>query len=132
MRIRFTLPGAPRTKKTSNRIVRAGKFAKVMPSKAYCDYERALRPVLGAVCAQLADGGVRTPITGPVEVAATFYRDADRGDLCGYMQALGDILQCSVIVDDIQISSWDGTRLAKDAARPRVEVEMTVLQGALI
>lgn len=131
MTIRFTLPSAPRTKKTSNRIVRVGKFSKVLPSKSYCDYERGLRPILNAVCARLADQGVTTPVTGPVEVRATFFRDALRGDLCGYMQALGDILQGGVIADDEQIKSWDGTRLAKDATRPRVEVELTVIQEAL-
>ena len=33
-----------------------------------------------------------------------------------------------IIEDDVQIVSWDGSRLAKDAARPRIEVTVFVVE----
>lgn len=129
MSIRLVIPGAPRTKKTSNRVVRCGGFTKVLPSKAHEDWFRS---------AMVAVWFKQPPITGPVRVSATFFRDADRGDMTGYMQALADFLQtrklnakgkmirdgAGVIADDSQIVSWDGTRMDKDKANPRIEVEI--------
>jgi Holliday junction resolvase RusA-like endonuclease len=116
----FTIPGAPRTKKTSNRIVRAGKFPKVLPSQAYTEWNRKSLLFLAYIRNTLD-----TPITDPVNVRATFFRDANRGDAAGYYQALGDTLEAAgIIANDKQILSWDGTRLRKDAANPRVEVRL--------
>lgn len=38
--IKFTIPLAPVTKKNSQRIVRCGEYSKILPSKAYVQYER--------------------------------------------------------------------------------------------
>lgn len=63
------------------------------------------------------------PITTPVHVLCKFYREADRGDWCGYAQGIGDWLQdLGIIADDKLIRSWDGTRLLKDAENPRSEI----------
>jgi hypothetical protein len=78
------------------------------------------------------------PITAPVSVCATFYRDADRGDLLSYMEALADWMQeprlkpkrngAGIIADDKQICSWDGTRMLT-SGNPRIEVTISIVLG---
>jgi len=126
MKLHFVLLGAPRTKKTSNRIVRAGKRGqgclRIVPSAAHESWKRK---VLGRAIA-VARASKETPILMPVNVRAHFYRDALRGDAAGYYQALADLLQAAgVIGDDKWIASWDGSRLRKDKDAPRIEVWIT-------
>ncbi len=79
--------------------------------------------------------GAKLPITGPVSIEATFYRDALRGDAAGYYQALADLIQephgkrggLGIILDDKQIQHWDGTRLDKDKGNPRIEVTVHII-----
>ena len=118
----IVIVGTPRTKKTSNRIFKVGKFHKVMPSEAFMTWQSIAVPQL-----RIAAAG-RSPLRQPVNVRAMWYRDAERGDLVGYMQALADVLQTAGIVeDDKWIRGWDGSRLSKDAARPRVELHIELL-----
>ena len=85
------------------------------------------------VKAELRAAGVTLPIAAAVNVRAFFYRQALVGDACGFYQALGDILQdAGIIVNDKQIASWDGTRLRKDAGRPRIEVWLEAVQEAAV
>ncbi len=122
MTSRLVVFGAPRTKKNSSRVVKAGRFTKVLPSEAYERWEAMALPQM-----RIARAG-RPPITEDVNVRAVFYRDAARGDAVGYYQALADALEkAGVLVNDKQIVSWDGTRLSKDAKNPRVEIEIEVL-----
>lgn len=110
----------PRTKKTSPRLVTIkpkGKqpFQKILPSKAYVEWEAA---ALRAVKGMLYEA-----ITCPVNCRAIFYRDRLSGDAVGFYQALADFLQkAGFVVNDVLIVSWDGTRLAKDVAEPRIEL----------
>lgn len=131
--------GAPRTKKTHNQLAwrrsrNTGKRVPVLlPSKQW------RRWVKSAVIFRLDDGGTAqladgrrgridlglAPITSLVRCAALFYRDANRGDLSGYEQGLGDLLEKrGVLKNDRQIVSWDGSQLLKDAAHPRVEIRL--------
>lgn len=111
--------GPCRTKKTSNRVLRFGRFNKIVPSEAYLHWRDSAVTQM-----RVAWAGHET-VDRPVSVRATFYRDANRGDLIGYMQGLADALQeAGVLKDDKWIVSWDGTRLSKDANRPRVEVDI--------
>jgi hypothetical protein len=95
-------------------------------------------PIIRAVFAR-AD--IILPIAGDVSIKATFWRDRNSGDLLGYEQALADFLQepvqrngktvrkgSGVILDDRQVVSWDGSRLAKDAGRPRIEITIEVVR----
>lgn len=123
--VRLVLPGPPRTKKTSNRIINIPKkgggrgFSKILPSKAFCEWEDAVAPRVAA--AFRGAGG--EPIEVPVNCRAMIYRDADRGDAVGYYQGIADLLQTAgVLADDKWIVSWDGTRLDIDRKNPRVEV----------
>src|SRR3990167_6619579 len=124
-----TIFGAPRTKKTSNRLVSAGRRQYVLPSKAWTTWCRTARFIFFDRDVDLmwsetfACYGLRRPIAASVSCSAIFYRDADRGDLVGYMQGLADLLEKrGILKNDRQIVSWDGTRLALDREIPRVEV----------
>jgi Holliday junction resolvase RusA-like endonuclease len=131
----FTIHGPPRTKKTSNRIVRVKGRPVVLPSKANetwaraavlqmrSEYHRSTVLAVDPAAGKLTLDRPLGPINTPVKVAATFYRDANRGDLIGYMQALADALEAAGVVEnDRLIVSWDGTRMLVDRHAPRVEV----------
>lgn len=137
--IRVVLTGVPRTKKSHNRIVRVGGFNKILPSKAHEAWFKAAMTTVPKLQHWARKEGFELPLKGPVEVRAIFYRDAQRGDLLGFLQAIADWMQAPVtrlyngvprvtrqgagiICDDVQIVSWDGSRLEKDAANPRVDI----------
>jgi Holliday junction resolvase RusA-like endonuclease len=112
--------GAPRTKKNHSRIVttRTG-VPFIVPSKEYKVWE-------ATAVLQMKTQWREQPIRHPVNVRALVYRERAAGDLVNFMQAIGDALQvANVVVDDKFIVSWDGSRLRKDAKRPRVELEIT-------
>ena len=133
----FTIFGPPRTKKTHSQIVHIGKFHKLLPSKPYLEWFHLALQQAPRIRRELAAQGAHLPLAGAVEVTAVFYRQTCVGDLCGFLQALGDLLQASrlkpkrngagIIKDDAQIDSWDGSRRAKDAANPRIEVTIRAL-----
>ena len=140
----FTILGRCRTKKNSGRIVRTktGKPT-ILPSAAHAEWFKCAMQQSADIRRTVEHAGLVTlPITGPVNVAAKFYRDRNVGDANGFYQALGDFLQSTafnkktgktirtgagILVDDKQIASWNGSVLLKDAAHPRIEVEITVL-----
>jgi len=138
------------TKKTSNRIVSIEKGARcrscrypqqrescsecgnalvgrqaVMPADNFRDWQKTAIPELRMAW------GRRAPLTCEVEVTAIFYRERNVGDLVGYQQALADVLQdAEILSNDRQIVAWDGSRMRKDPARPRVEIGITELGAA--
>ena len=140
--ISFVLPVTPRTKKNSRTHVRkrakTGNMITVpLPSNAYRQMEGQL--VAWAKTTIVQDPTrddeplwlAHTALAQPLNCAAIFYRDADRGDAVGYYQGLADALEAAgVVADDKWIKQWDGSRLAKDASRPRIEVTLTALDGA--
>lgn len=124
---------APKTKKNSPVIVQHLKRAVLIPSKAYREWEAAaIRSLLGEGIIARVPGdkpvyrAYGAMINSPVNCRALIYRDALRGDAVGYYQAIGDFLELAGIVEnDKWLVSWDGSRLAKDSARPRIELELT-------
>jgi len=147
MTVNLTLPGSPRTKKTSNRIVRFARFGrehvKIMPSEAYIVWEQHILTLASDIKRGLA--GVTLPIDAPVAIEATVYRQQLTGDLAGYLQAIGDVIQepviragkmtrrgLGIIKDDALIHCWDA-RLDCDPANPRIELRITTtLEGLLL
>lgn len=129
----LTLLGAPRTKKCHNRTFDVGRRCGacnrgertvVMPSEPWTKWRDEMVP---KITAKLPRGWV--PIAKPVNCAALFYRDADRGDSHGLYQGLADVLEeGGIVADDRFIRSWDGSRLFKDASRPRVELVLTTIE----
>lgn len=143
--ITFALPVTPRTKKNSRRHIKrrsksTGKTITVpLPSDAYCEMEAQIAQWAHSSLATSAKSLVldwnlqasrasALHLAQPLNCAAIFYRDALRGDAVGYYQGLADALESAgVLSDDKWIIQWDGSRLAKDAKRPRIEVTLRAL-----
>jgi Holliday junction resolvase RusA-like endonuclease len=120
----FTIPGAPRTKKNHGWRTAAGNQ---MPSHAYMCWNQVAQWHLAEIRGKAAGRG-NLPITEQLNCRALFYRDAFTGDAVGYYQGLADALQeASIVKDDKLIVSWDGSRLLKDAANPRIEVTLEAI-----
>ena len=121
--LHFTIRAKARCKKTSQRILRFGKFNKIVPSKAYIAFQDSTVPPLRAWMAG------RPAIVGPVSLAAVFYVEADRiVDAHGLYEGLADILVLAgVLVDDNRrvIRDWDGSRVLVDRKQPRIVVTIT-------
>jgi Holliday junction resolvase RusA-like endonuclease len=116
--VRLCILGAPRTKKNSNRLVPARGRQFVLPSAAFERYRNEALP-------QLVDAAAPT-LRQPVNCRALVYRDANRGDLIGYLQGLADLLEeADVVENDRLIVGWDGSRMFVDRERPRVEIVLT-------
>ena len=122
MRIVFSavISGPPRTKKNSSRIIRAGKFPRILPSAAYAEWN-------ASAVLQLRKQFRGAPITENVNCRAIILREKAAGDAVGFYQALADTLEdAGVVLNDRQIVSWDGTRIDKDARNPRVIFNLEV------
>lgn len=114
--VRLTLAGTPRTKKNGETMTKVGTRTMLVPSAAYRGWEREAVPAL-------VDAWKRGPIVGPVNVAATIYRERAGGDAANYYNAIADILEeAGVVVNDALVVSWDRTRMFVDKQRPRVEL----------
>lgn len=121
---RYRIEGAPRTKKNHTRIIRVRGVPKIIQGEAnekwandaalQLQAQRRLQPML--------------PTDALLSLRAEIYRDADRGDLVNYLQAICDALQdAKVVANDKLIAAFDGCRLRLDRRRPRVEIELSVL-----
>ena len=135
--ITFTLPVVPRTKKNSRTHVRkrakTGNMITVpLPSDAYREMEALIKKEASLAMVRL-ERWVAVAWLGlaqPLNCAAIFYRDANRGDANGYYQGLADALEAAgVLANDKWIIQWDGSRLRKDKNRPRIEVTLTAVDG---
>lgn len=119
------LPFAPRTKKNSSRIVKIGKFSKVLPSKAY---EKLEKQCLGLL-PFLWD---KEPISKPINLKCYFYKDRNyKSDLVGYLQAIQDILvKGKVLSDDNHniVNNTNGSKVFLDRQNPRIEIYITEIE----
>ena len=109
------LPGSIRSKKNSKRIFSTGRFKRVLPSRAYCDWEARARAVI------LKNAMVQ-PLTCPVSIEAHIYYRGQQPDLSGCLESIGDCLEGIIWENDKQIESWDGSRLYHDKENPRTEI----------
>jgi len=131
--ITFVLPVTPRTKKNHGSVIKRGTRKFHIPSEPYRVMEAAIVAWANDVPGNLLIGcvvrcGCELELAQPLNCAAIFYRDADRGDAVGYYQGLADALEAAgVVADDKWIKQWDGSRLAKDAERSRIEVTLTAI-----
>lgn len=145
MTFSIVILGAPRTKKTSNRLAwrysrRLGKKVRiVLPSQAWERWATSAGIILldpdGK--AVMRDGrrgrillGLAPLTTARVRCAAVFYRDANRGDAVGFYQGVADLLEKrGVLANDKQIVDWAGSELRKDTKHPRTELTLHVLES---
>lgn len=126
MKISFTIPLPPITKKNSQRIVTVKGRPIIIPSKQYKTYERACFPFLKF------DG--EPPLCGgPVNVKTVFYMPTRRRvDLVNLQEAVLDILvKYGVLADDncSVVASMDGSRVTYDKENPRTEIEIGNVAG---
>jgi|SRR5208337_4030860 len=129
--MRVVIRGNPITKKNSQVIVGVGRqcpickrraHVKPLPSKAFRAYEKIARAQLFGV--QL--------VPGLVAVCCRYWLPTvRRPDLTNLLAASHDILEvCGIIQNDANIMSVDGSRIVgKDAASPRVEIDIEPWQG---
>lgn len=115
----MTLLGDPRTKKNSPRYV-GGKYPRLLPSKAFTDYQEAVGWQIKGKCKK---------IDYPVNIKAVYYMGTRRRvDLSNLNSSLHDILvHYGVLVDDNRdiVATTDGSMVLYDKAQPRVEIEIT-------
>lgn len=113
--------GRPTTKKNSSRVVMTGKYPRVLPSKAYAQYEQDCLK-------QLQFFKQRAHVSGPVVIRCRYYMPDFRSwpDLVGLLQATSDILTTACIIDDdMWITSYDGSEIVGvDKNNPRVEIDI--------
>ena len=118
METRFTIDVVPRSKKNNSQIIMAGGRRRVIPSKAYRDFEKKAK----TFCPKLR-------IDYPVNIEAHYYvPDRRRRDLCNFHEALCDLLVAAeTVVDDSVaiICSMDFSRIHLDREHPRIEVIIT-------
>lgn len=126
MTYRYLIPGAPRSKKNSPRIVTNHKTGKpfILPSKKYSDFE--------ATVSYFLQPKPKKPIDYPVTVRCLFYMPTRRRvDKSNLEAAIHDILtKYDIIEDDNRdiIASTDGSRVYYDKENPRVEIEISPLK----
>lgn len=115
--MKFIIPVEPRTKKNSQRIVMAGKYPKILPSKQYEEFEAQALWYIEAL-----------GIDYPVNIKAIFYMKTKRRvDLVNLLESLDDVLvKAGAITDDNAniIKSHDGSRVRHDKDNPRIEIEI--------
>lgn len=119
--LRLTLHGAPRTKKNHGSVRMVGSRRLHVPSEAYMRWRDGALMQIPA----------RTRLPDqPYNCCALIFRDRAAGDAVGYYQAIADMLEeAGVVSNDRLIEAWDGSRLLKDARRPRVELTLTPLES---
>lgn len=112
----FTIYLPPVTKKNSQRIVMRGRYPKLLPSKAYMDYEKKCEPFMPDC----------ETICNRVNVRTTFFMKTRRKvDLCNLQEAICDVLVHYKVIEDDNASivvSMDGSRVMYDKDNPRTEV----------
>lgn len=123
MVVRVTLPGSIRSKKNSKRIFKQGKFTRVLPSKAYIEWEKKARSMVGWIYPE--------GFSSPVSVNAQIYYKGQQPDLSGCLESIGDAMESCLWSNDKNIYSWDGSRLHHDLKNPRTEltVEYKTTEG---
>ena len=127
----LVIPGAPRTKKTSNEISMSGGRKVVKPSPYWLLWRD--RCLIWWAKQPLEVRRRRIHRDVEVNCAAIFYRDRRLGDAVGYYQGLADVLEeIQVVANDKQIVTWDGSRLRVDHVNPRVELTLTLSEESTV
>lgn len=122
--MKLIIYGPPRTKKNSAQLIGGGLHPRMIPSKAYREYEESAKSQLPVM---------QHPIEAPVNVRCVYYMQTRRKvDLTNLNSSLADILvRGGILADDNRdiIASMDGSRVYYDKHNPRVEVEITEITG---
>ncbi len=123
----FTIHGAPRTKKNSQRIVRpkGGGSPFIIQGKPHDAWSKT------AILQLRAQAGGAAAAAAPMNLRARIYRERRTGDLGNFLAAVCDALErAGVVENDKWILGFDGSRLLVDRHIPRVELELTPLEAS--
>ena len=120
--MRFTIPGDPVTKKSSQRIVRLKNGRPfIRPSERFESYQK--------MAGMFIPASARKGISAPVNVKCVYFMETRRRvDLVNLLEATCDILvHYGALADDNSkiVVSHDGSRVRWDKENPRVEIEIT-------
>jgi Holliday junction resolvase RusA-like endonuclease len=118
--LNIILPGSIRSKKNSKRIFSQGRFKRVLPSAAYCEWEKQARASLVYVDP--------FPYKNLIQVNAQIYYSGQQPDLSGCLESIGDCMEGIIWENDKQIISWDGSRLHHDLKNPRTELIIQIME----
>lgn len=119
MKLTFTIPLQPITKKNSQRILRNNATGRsfIAPSERYKQYENDAAWFIPKL---------DKPIDTPVNIKYLFYMQTRRAvDLTNLMEAADDILvRCRVLADDNYriVAGHDGSRVLYDKEKPHTLV----------
>lgn len=112
--------GDPRQKKNNGRIIRIGGRPRLIPSKAYTEYEKTALPQV------LEQNRLDKPIDEAVNVKCVYYMQTRRRvDVVNLLEATLDILVKGGIIEDDNykiVQSMDGSRVEYCKEDPRVEI----------
>jgi Holliday junction resolvase RusA-like endonuclease len=127
VKIKFTIPLPPISKKNSQQIFRPNGMNRpiIVPSKQYKDYEAAAMRYIPRI------RGI-TPISNPVNIECRFYMPTKRKcDLTNLLEAIDDVMvKAGLLADDnyTVIQSHDGSRVFYDKENPRTEIFITEMK----
>ena len=125
MKIEFSIPLTPITKKNHQRIVNNHKTGKpfIIPSRQYEEYEESAAWFIPRP---------QKPIDQAVNVRCLFFLPTRRkGDLTNYLEAIDDVMvKYGLLKDDNYtiIQSHDGSRVLYDKDNPRTEILITSVE----
>lgn len=127
MRIEFTIPVRPATKKNSGQIIQVKGRSILIPSKQYKQFEKDCLPYLYRV---KDTAGV---INYPVNVQCVFFTETKRKiDLPNLLNAIDDaMVKSGLFVDDNRdiIAAHDGSRVFHDKFNPRIEIVISGMEN---
>lgn len=127
--IKIIIPGAPVTKKNSQRILKNFKTGKpfIAPSEVYERYEQAAGAHLYPKPQYPLDGAY-----GAFNLRCVYYMPTHRRvDLANLLEATTDVLvKHRILADDNSniVGGHDGSRVLYDKSHPRVEIEITEMR----
>ena len=125
--IKFTIHGAPITKKNSQRIIRtACGRPMIVPSAKFKEYEReALYQIPARYKGKKLDGQYNLRV-------AYYMPTRRRVDLVNLLEATCDILTVAEVIEDDHsgiIVAHDGCRVYHDKEDPRAEITLEEIEG---
>lgn len=132
MKIEFTIPVHPVTKKNNQQIIpiktKTGKIRHIpLPSKQYKEFEAACLPFLQRVKTEAGQ------VNFPVNMECIFYVSKRlKYDLTNLLEAIDDAsVKSGLLADDNRdiIASHDGSRVFYDKFNPRIEITITELEN---
>lgn len=119
----LTIPGTPRTKKNSQRIITVKGRPMIIPSKDFKAYS--------AACMRHLPHTLKPRIAERVNVCCVYYMPSRRRvDLLNLLGATCDILvEGGILLDDHCgiVAAHDGSRVEYDKLNPRVEITLEAM-----